>query len=139
MQRLVDGHLELFADDSGEVPVTLALPKASELPAFATGKHAWKWTAHFEAFVSNYDLGGPRATPAGTYRFHVHGLIRRGGKARGYQLDSKPFTVSPWSGITVSDLRREPHGTVSLTLGPRHDAARSTSQTPTPTPTARGS
>ncbi len=122
VQRLVDGHWELFADDSGEVPVTLALPKASELPAFATGKHAWKWTAHFEAFVSNYDLGGPRATPAGTYRFHVHGLIRRGGKARGYQLDSKPFTVSPWSGITVSDLRREPHGTVSLALGPRHDA-----------------
>jgi hypothetical protein len=71
--------------------------------------------------VSEYDLGDPRATPAGTYRFHVHGLIRRGGKARGYQLDSKPFTVSPWSGITVSDLRRESDSTISLALGPRHD------------------
>jgi hypothetical protein len=121
VQRLVDGQWRAFADDSGEVPITLALPKAAELPASAAGKRAWKWTAHFEAFVSEYDLGGVRATPAGTYRFHVHGLIRRGGRARGYQLDSKPFTVSPWSGITVGDLRREADGTVSLALGPRHD------------------
>jgi hypothetical protein len=120
VQRLVDGEWKVFADDSGEVPITLAFPKAGDLPAFAAGRHAWKWTAHFEAFVSRYDLGAARATPAGTYRFHVHGLIRRGGRARGYQLDSKPFTVSPWSGITVSDLRREPDGTVSLALGPRH-------------------
>jgi hypothetical protein len=132
VQRRVDGHWKVFADDSGEVPVTLALPKAGELPAFAAGRRAWKWTAHFEAFVSNYDLGAApspeapearqgRATPAGTYRFHVHGLIRRGRTARGYQLDSKPFTVSPWSGITVSDLRRESNRAVSLALGPRHD------------------
>jgi hypothetical protein len=123
VQRRVDGSWMKFADESGEVPVTLALPHASDLPVFAAGKHSWIWTGHFEAFVSEYDLGGPRATPAGTYRFHVHGLIRRGGKARGYQLDSKPFTVSPWSGITVSDLRREPDGNVSLALGPRHDRA----------------
>ena len=31
--------------------MTLALPKAGELPAFAPGRRAWKWTAHFEAFV----------------------------------------------------------------------------------------
>jgi hypothetical protein len=123
VQRRVHGSWVRFADDSGEVPITLALPTASELPAFAAGRRAWKWTAHFEAFVSSYDLGGPRATPAGTYRFHVAGRIRRGGMARPYQLDSRPFTVRPWSGVTAEDLRREPDGTVSLRLGPSHDVA----------------
>lgn len=37
-----------------------------------------------------------------------------------YHLESDPFEVSPWSGITVEDFRLEPDGTMSFTVGPRH-------------------
>jgi Neutral/alkaline non-lysosomal ceramidase, N-terminal len=122
VQRRVGMRWEDYADQTGEVVTTLKFPAAQETPAYASGTYTWRWTAHFEAFVSRYDLGGerPRATPAGTYRFVVFGKRREaGGLVRPYQLVSDEFAVRPWDGITAGDLRSEPDGTVSLQVGPR--------------------
>ena len=122
VQRLVDGEWRDFADQSGEVPVTLKFPEAGDLPAYLSGGQHWEWTAHFEAFAADFDTGmpgGSRATPAGTYRFAVRGQRRQGGKPVPYTIESRPFEVRPWSGITVEDLRVEPDGRASFRVGPR--------------------
>jgi len=125
VQRREGGRWEDFADQSGEIPVTLKFPKGEETPAYASGSFTWRWTAHFEAFVARYELGGdrPRATPAGTYRFVVRGRRREaGGVVKPYTVTSAEFAVRPWDGITVDGLRREDDGTVSLAVGPRRSA-----------------
>jgi hypothetical protein len=99
-----------FADMSGEIPVTLAYP--------APGARRFVWTASFEAFVSRYALGGPRATPAGTYRFVVDGAHRTGGKAVPYRVTSREFSVSPWPGVTAT-TELLPDRRVAVTVGPR--------------------
>jgi hypothetical protein len=110
---------EPYADQSGEVPVTVKYPQLQEVPAYELGGQKWRWTAHFEAFASELrDLGDrPSATPVGTYRFVVRGRRREGRKVVGYSLRSQPFAVHRWDGITVPDIRAESGG-VSFTVGP---------------------
>ncbi|MFL5894231.1 MAG: hypothetical protein ACJ76Z_03840, partial [Thermoleophilaceae bacterium] len=121
VQRKAGRHWEDFADQSGEVPVTVVYPAQQDLPAWAQGAFGWKWTATFEAFVSQVDPGGrPPATPAGDYRFVVDGHRRRGHRVVAYHLESSPFAVAPWSGLTVQDLRLDPAGSASFTAGPTH-------------------
>jgi hypothetical protein len=120
VQRRTDDGWVDYADQSGELPVTLQFPQGSDVQSYLTGEQQWHWTAHFEAFVSQFETGsGGLATPAGTYRFVVDGTHRSGGTPVPYHLDSSEFQVRPWSGITVDDLRREDDGTVSFALGPR--------------------
>ena len=52
------------------------------------------------------------------YRFVVDGNIHQGGSVKGYHLESQPFTVSPWGGIQVSDVRVDPGGSVSFVVPP---------------------
>jgi hypothetical protein len=109
-----------FADQSGEIPVTLEFPQGTDVASYLTGGQEWLWTAHFEAFVSQFETGsGSLATPAGTYRFVVDGRSRSGGAPEDYRLESREFAVRPWSGITVEDMRLEPGGGVSFKVGPR--------------------
>ncbi len=107
-----------FADQSGEVPVTLKYP--------AAGGQVWKWTATFEAFVSRFRLVDPAgrpytATPAGTYRFVVHGRWRKGNADKAYTRISNSFEVKPWNGITVEDAHVDGDGHVSFAAGPAHE------------------
>jgi hypothetical protein len=50
----------------------------------------------------------------------VKGLWRRGGQTVEYERESEPFTVSPWSGITVEDAKVNEAGQVSFNAGPTH-------------------
>jgi hypothetical protein len=134
IDRLVDGQWRFYADQSGEVQVILNQPPdaVSSLPAYRQGQQTWTWTASFEAFDAypRADVPGGQV-PDGTYRFHVAGSFHTGGQPKAYSIDSKPFTVSPWSGITLSDLRRDNRG-VSFVVDPiayprlptHHDAIR---------------
>jgi hypothetical protein len=123
VQRQVDGQWVDFADQSGEIPVTVEYPQGEDVQSYLEGDQHWKWTAHFEAFATNYDLGmggGQLATPAGAYRFVVDGERREGGSRRSYHLESNTFEVKPWTGITASDVRIDPGGRISFKIGPRH-------------------
>ena len=112
---------ETYADQSGEVQVTLEFPALGEAPAYLAGDEEWEWTAHFEAFVSPFDTGRrQRATPASRYRFVIDGMRREGGVATPYHLRSGAFQVRPWSGIAVEDLRLERKRRISLRIGPLH-------------------
>jgi len=110
---------EPYADQSGEVPITVKFPQPADVPAYALGGQKWRWTAHFEAFGSELrDLGDrPSATPVGTYRFKVRGHRRQGRKVVTYALRSKPFDIRRWNGITVPDIRADADS-VSFTVGP---------------------
>jgi hypothetical protein len=115
---------EPYGDRTAEVHQRVDLPKAPDLPLYAAGQFPWRWTAVFEPHDSDIvlpDLQGVRRTqtPAGTYRFVVDGN-RRGlaGAVVPYHLESTPFEVTPWEGITVSDLRAEADGSVSFAVGP---------------------
>ena len=123
VQRRVGNAWRDFADQTGEVQTTFRFPGSSELPnllaEYFQGTKKWTWTATFEAFASYFDTGGVRATPPGQYRFVVDGLSRTGAGTKPYHLDSDPFEVKPWDGITVEDLRREDDGSVSFRTGPR--------------------
>jgi hypothetical protein len=108
------------ADMTGELPVTLEFPQGTDVPSFLTGGHEWRWTAHFEAFASEFDTGrGRQATPAGDYRFVVRGQRRAAGQVVPYVLVSDTFRVRPWTGITVDDLRVDADGRPSFRTGPR--------------------
>jgi hypothetical protein len=120
VQRRVGKRWEDYADGSGEVPVTLKFPQGTDVPAHETGSYEWEWTAHFEPFVSRFDLGDrPRATPAGEYRFVARGHRRENRAKVPYEVVSRTFAVTPWSGITAEDLRVEDDARVSLRVGPR--------------------
>jgi hypothetical protein len=119
VERKVRGSWQRFADQSGEVPVTLRFPQGEEVASYLLGSQRWTWTAHFEAFAANFDTGAGRATPPGEYRFVVSGLVRRGRRPQPYTVMSKAFTVRPWDGITVEDVRVSRTGTVSYRVGPR--------------------
>jgi hypothetical protein len=109
VQRLVNGQWQSFADQSGEVQVFLDQPVDVAHGAVANrrGLQQWNWRASFEAFDSypRADVPGGQI-PDGTYRFVVDGRIRTGGDAHSYRVTSAPFTVSPWRGISVSDVQR---------------------------------
>jgi hypothetical protein len=120
VERLVGSDWVEYADQSGEIPVTLKFPQGTDTASYLQGGQKWHWTAHFEAFVSSFDLGDrPRATPAGSYRFHVEGERRKGGQIVPYEIDSRTFEVRPWSGIVAEDLRLEGDRTLSFRIGPR--------------------
>jgi hypothetical protein len=121
VERLVDGAWQPYADQTGEVQVFLDQPDGDFLtstPTYRSGGQEWHWRASFEAFDSypRADVPGGQV-PDGTYRFVVNGRIHQDGAATPYRLASQPFTVSPWTGITVRDLRRS-GSTVSFLVDP---------------------
>jgi hypothetical protein len=119
VQRNVDGEWVDYARQSGEVPVTLEFPGGEDVQSYLLGDQQWHWTAHFEAFASNFQSAEDvRATPEGSYKFVVDGMRREGGRPVPYHLESDPFEVRRWSGITVEDLRPDGAG-VSFKTGPR--------------------
>ena len=102
-----NGGWQPFADQSGEIQTKLDMPDGAQGVADAwTGRQSWHWTASFEA----YDAFPARLgqVPNGTYRFVVDGVIRQAGDDTPYHLESSAFDVTPWEGITVSDLRVDP-------------------------------
>jgi hypothetical protein len=121
VQRLAGGVWEPYAGQSGEVPVTVEFPEGEDAQSYLEGGHEWHWTAHFEAFSSNFDtIEGNRSTPEGTYRFVVEGERRDGGTPVPYHVESESFRVDPWDGLTIRDLKVEPAGRIGFTVGPRH-------------------
>lgn len=120
-RKAAGGHWSQYADQSGELPVTLKLPKvaADSGPAYLSGKQVWKWTATFETFVSRYDLGDRRrATPPGVYRIRAVGRRQRNHTQVPYTLVSREFLVGGWSGLQANDLHAGKDGTVSFLVGP---------------------
>jgi hypothetical protein len=124
VERLVDDVWAPYADQSGEVQTEARFPTPAELPAFAAGDFVWEWTASWEAFVSQVPLPDAtgevrRATPPGTYRFVIDGQRRAGvgDVMEEYHLDSAPFKVAPWAGITVDDPQVSGNA-VRVTVGP---------------------
>jgi hypothetical protein len=133
-RQVKGGKWRTFADQSGEIPVTVKYPQSSEgtfdpaaiaqgMLGYRAGGQVWKWTATFEAFVSWMPLVDPdgkryTATPAGTYRFVVKGIWRKGGADTAYTRVSKPFEVSPWDGITVENAHVDSAGRVAFDAGP---------------------
>jgi hypothetical protein len=124
-RRTGDGW-DTFADQSGEVPISLRYPGSdpTALATYRTGGQVWRWTATFEAMVNRFDLVDPqgdpyRATPPGTYRFVVHGQRRSGNADAPYTIVSDPFEVEPWHGITIDDVQRD-GGTITFSAGPSH-------------------
>jgi len=136
VERKVGSSWLTFADQTGEIPVTLKYPESSKgtydpaaigtgVVGYRLGGQVWKWTATFEAFVSRFPLVDPAgatytATPAGTYRFVVHGVWRRGGADTPYARVSQPFEVRPWSGITVTGPALDANRRVTFSAGPSH-------------------
>jgi hypothetical protein len=107
-RQAADASWQPYADQSGEVVVSLTTPGdlVSSTPSYRTGAQAWQWTASFEIFDASPradQVGGQVAN--GVYRFVVDGAIHTGGAVHAYHLASSPFTVVPWTGITVHDLR----------------------------------
>ena len=96
---------------------------ADGVVGYRAGGQVWKWTATFEAFVSWMPLVDPQgnvyeATPAGTYRFVVHGKWRQGGADADYERISDEFEVRPWSGITAENAKIDGGGHVTFDAGP---------------------
>lgn len=117
VERRDDGGWVPFADQTGEVQTMLDPPDGLQGIGDAyTSAHEWRWTASFEAFDAFPARLGQ--VPNGTYRFVIDGLHRAGGADTPYHLESAPFTVVPWDGITVRDLRVEPNGDVSFVVDP---------------------
>jgi hypothetical protein len=133
VERKVGSRWVTFADQTGEVPVTVRYPSSdpSGVATYRAGGQAWKWTATFETFVSRFGLVDPAgraysATPAGTYRFVVHGLWRKGNADAPYTRISNPFTVRPWSGITVEGAKLDAARHVTFAAGPSHQISEPT-------------
>jgi hypothetical protein len=117
VERLVSGAWRPYADQTGEVPVQLALPRGVRgLADGRTGSHEWVWTAAFEAYSAFPSTLGQ--TPAGQYRFVVDGQMRSGGATVPYRVESSVFTVAPWDGVVARDLRLEPDGRASFVVDP---------------------
>jgi hypothetical protein len=148
------GQWQTFADQSGEIPVTLKYPQSSEgtfdpaaIAQGVVGYHAqpqeWKWTATFEAFVSRFPLVDPQgnsytATPAGNYRFVVHGSWRKGNADTPYTRISNPFSVAPWSGMTIDGAGTDSAGHVTFSAGPSHQIQEQTARNTARAPFAAG-
>ncbi len=116
VERLVDGAWQPYADQTGEVPVKLDLPKGVQgLAGARTGTQEWTWTAAFEAYHAFPARLG--STPAGQYRFVIDGVIRSGGANKPYHLE-QPFTVRPWNEVVARDLRQEADGRLSFVVNP---------------------
>jgi hypothetical protein len=119
VQRRLAGEWRDYAGQAGEMPITVEYPEFEDAAPYEAGQHEWHWTAHFEAFASRFDaVERNRATPAGIYRFVVDGHQRKNKAATPYHVESQPFRVYPWRGITIDDMRIEDDGTVSFAVGP---------------------
>ena len=115
VERQVDGAWETFADMSGEVQTQVAFPQGVRGVADThTGSQRWVWTAAFEAFDAFPARIG--STPTGTYRFVVDGRSRTAAGATPYTLTSKPFQVTPWTGVTVTDVAVDEAGTTTFVI-----------------------
>ena len=137
VERKVGRFWVKFADQSGEIPVTLQYPASSQgtydpaaiangMAGYRAGGQVWKWTGAFEAFVSRFPLVDPQghrytATPTGTYRFVVHGVWRKGNADVPYTRVSNSFRVKPWKGITVNSAGVDGVGHVIFAAGPSHE------------------
>ena len=89
-----------YAGQSGAIPVTLRFPAGEDVASYTQSDQRWEWTATFEAFVAPFVTQEQNtATPAGDYRFVVDGMRREGSPAAPvpYHLESRTFTVGPWS------------------------------------------
>jgi Neutral/alkaline non-lysosomal ceramidase, N-terminal len=110
-----------YAGQAGEIPVTVEYPQPQDVQAYLLSSQEWHWTAHFEAFASNFTtIEGRTTTPPGCYRFVVDGKRRHGGATVDYHLESDQFIVRNWKGITVEDLRLDRNRYLSFQVGPRH-------------------
>jgi hypothetical protein len=117
-RRLPNGAWTNAADQQGEVETFLALPSGFQsIPEYHAGQIQWKWTANFEAF-DPFPAGAASQVVNGVYRFVVDGNIHQSGAAKPYHLESQPFSVSPWGGIQVNDLRLGSGGSVSFAVPP---------------------
>jgi hypothetical protein len=108
-----------YGDMTGDVELMVDFPTPEQLTGYRTGAFEWKWTASFEAFSS--DIAQPdargkdrRSTPAGTYRFVARGHHRGADGVAPYRLVSREFTVSPWGGVAVQDVRVDDAGIASF-------------------------
>ncbi|MFP5225978.1 MAG: hypothetical protein ACLGH3_10585 [Actinomycetota bacterium] len=118
VERLVGGSWETYGDQTADVQIKVGFPTPDQVDDWASGSFQWRWTANFEAFVSELDdVGGTPVTPEGSYRFRVQGLRRALGGVEPYELVSDPFDVGAWAQITIEDLRLEPDG-ASFVVGP---------------------
>jgi hypothetical protein len=119
VQRFTEGKWTDWGDQSGEVPITMKYPPGDERPAYRVQGSKFEWTAHFEAFVSRYDLmDRPIATPPGSYRFVVSGKRQEGGAPKDYKLTSREFLVKPWTGVTIESFNAD-GGQPAFKVGPR--------------------
>jgi hypothetical protein len=119
VQRFTGGQWTDWADQTGELPITLKFPPSEDRAAYRVQGSRFEWTAHFEAFVSRYDLmDRPLSTPAGSYRFVVKGKRQEGGAPKDYSLTSREFLVKPWTGVTIESLNAD-GGTPAFKVGPR--------------------
>src|SRR4051794_17584837 len=119
-QQDASGNWHDYADQSGEIQTTLDNPAAggsdplgvtgllTEQASNRAGMQEWHWRASFEVFDAypRADVAGGQI-PDGIYRFVVDGNIHQARASTPYHLDSAPFTVRPWTGITAHDLRRD--------------------------------
>jgi hypothetical protein len=107
-----------YATQDGEVQTVLAQPGgiAASAADNRTGAQRWTWTASFEAFDAfpRADVPGGQV-PDGRYRFVVDGTIHQGGGASAYRVESVPFEVGAWTGVTASPLVRRTDGSVAFT------------------------
>lgn len=115
-RQAADGQWQPYAGQTGEVQTLVQFPQGvpGTLRTYA-GTQEWLWTANFEAYAAFPKRLG--SVPFGTYRFVVDGAIRLGRSNTPYHLESDPFTVSPWSGIAVNNIRRDA-GSVSFEVPP---------------------
>ncbi|HEX8743899.1 MAG TPA: neutral/alkaline non-lysosomal ceramidase N-terminal domain-containing protein [Thermoleophilaceae bacterium] len=119
VERFTGGNWVPYADQTGELPITLKFPPSEDRPAYRVQGSEFQWTAHFEAFVSRYDLmDRPLSTPAGSYRFVVRGQRQQGGKPADYKLTSREFLVKPWTGVSIESLNAD-GGQPAFKVGPR--------------------
>jgi len=121
VERRVGQRWVPYGDESGDIQLMVDFPAPDAAVASRAGGFEWNWTASFEAFSSDIRqpdvTGKPRnKTPAGTYRFVVDGLHRASaaGPASEYRLESDPFEIAPWGGLTAEDLRVDQDGSVSF-------------------------
>lgn len=117
VQRQVGGRWVPYADQTdGAVVTTLKTPDGvTSLVDSRAGNLEWDWSATFEAYDAwpRHDLSGGQ-TPAGTYRFVVDGNQSTGGALKRYLLESKPFQVTAWNGLSVSSITRIAGGAVKV-------------------------
>lgn len=117
VQRGVADGWVPYADQSGEVQTGVAFPDGAQgLLDTWSGSQEWRWTATFEAFdafPARVLPGGQ--VPDGTYRFVVTGSVRQAGATVPYRVESAPFTVSPWTGVSAGDAALGDRGSVSFT------------------------